>query len=1151
MAKNEIVPQYYNLFDATKGYTELLFRAGKVLQSKELNELQSVLKNQIKNVGDTILTNGDIIEGCQLIISDDRHKVTLTKGRIYLDGNVRDVPITELDITGEGTEVIGATLVTEIVTPDEDADLADIATGYDNYNQDGAYRVKETVQIKLNDPDASIMYTLTDGEQFAVRSTEDLTQLDKINATLARRTYEESGNYKIYGLKLSDKNQNDTNYIYLTLEAGKAYVQGYEVNKNTAYTIRLDRASDIRSVDSEANNFRTGTDQYKLSNPYPSLIKKVVATVEKSKGIVRGSVIGGTDYLDTQAVVSIESVTQNATTYTEGVDFQRVGNGIDWSIGSKAPASGTTYQVVWRYKKTLVKETDYSLTHSDDWYQGFVSFLTGGDKPVNGTEFTVDYDFMLYRRDVVGIDKDGNVIVVKGQSDILRIVESPATDKEHMLALGSVLLIPKSDDILVINNNTKTISMLELYNMLERINDLEYNQAITDLDQEAADGEDATQLKGILTDGFIGITKADIGHSNWDAGIDIDRQELTLPSLIFGKSFDFNTDITSSSQIHLFERLLTLDYNEIELINQSYASSTIKINSYNAFPKNPVVSLNPKVNNWIDEELITIQGETTISDTPVVLRYWWNHKTASWANSEKAIWESLGFTTNDKGQPVNPDTSKAFTWKEFNTAYSSNTLTGKKQMSDTSVSNTLVTFMKQIDVNINISNLKPNVDNIVATFNGQLVSLTASSNTYRGTQTGSLKADSKGVAKGKFRIPEGILCGTVEVKAYSSNNPELAGYTTFTSIGSHRTITTTVWTEEITITTTDPIAQSFQFDRDQFITAVGLFFWEKEASEPITVQIRNMVNGYPGTTVYATKVVDGASIKTSDTAAQETKVVFDNPVYCRANEQYCITVLSDSTVDSIWLAETTKTDVTSKTQISKNPYLNGVMFSSSNALTWTAHQSQDLKLKLYGARFQTNGQFVLGGISPTSINDFTSIMFELESSLPAGCLVTWQYAINDQNNWLPIESYSDRELNALAESIKLRCNLSTEYNNVSPTLAMDTMLFYGFKNKNQSTYVSRNVPVNTGFNHVKVILDAYLPDGCNIYVYYATDTEGTNWLSLTASNITPKSTLYKTYTFEANLAEIAYNYRVKVILTTNDPLNRPSVQNLKNIMKTM
>ena len=257
MAKNEIVSGYYNLFDSTKDYTEILFRAGKVLQSKELNEMQSILKNQIKNVGNTILTNGDIIEGCQLIISDDRHTVTLTNGRIYLDGDVRDVPTTTLNITGTGTEVIGAKIQTTVITADDDATLNDVATGYDNYNQDGGYRLQESVQITLNDNNASILYSLTDGELLSTTSTEDLTQLDKINSTLARRTFEESGNYKVSGLTLSDKQQNDTDYIYVTLEAGKAYVRGYEVNKDTAYTVRLARANTLRNVENEPKTFRS------------------------------------------------------------------------------------------------------------------------------------------------------------------------------------------------------------------------------------------------------------------------------------------------------------------------------------------------------------------------------------------------------------------------------------------------------------------------------------------------------------------------------------------------------------------------------------------------------------------------------------------------------------------------------------------------------------------------------------------------------------------------------------------------------------------------------------------------------------------------------------------------------------------------------
>ena len=41
------LPAYYNRFDATLRYDELLFRASKGLQSAELNEVQSTLVDRL------------------------------------------------------------------------------------------------------------------------------------------------------------------------------------------------------------------------------------------------------------------------------------------------------------------------------------------------------------------------------------------------------------------------------------------------------------------------------------------------------------------------------------------------------------------------------------------------------------------------------------------------------------------------------------------------------------------------------------------------------------------------------------------------------------------------------------------------------------------------------------------------------------------------------------------------------------------------------------------------------------------------------------------------------------------------------------------------------------------------------------------------
>lgn len=1121
MSDVNTISGYYNLYDSTKGYTELLFRAGKVLQSKEVNEIQSMLKNQIKNVGNTILTNGDIIEGCQLIISDDKTSVTVTDGKIYLDGDVRSVAATTLKITGSGTETIGAIITKKIITPDDDADLLDVSSGYDNYNQDGAYRLKEIVEIVLNNNSASILYNIVDGEQLSANTSEDLTQLDKINATLARRTFDESGNYKVNGLSLSAKGSSDASKIYVSLDPGKAYVKGYEVSKLASSTVGINRASTLRNVENEPKAFSSGTTKYSLNNEYVNAITKIVAIVQVSETVTRGSIVNGIDYLKLSPVVDLVSVVQGSTTYTKDVDYQLSNDGVRW-IGSKAPETGTSYTVVYTYNKTMSEKNDYTLSASGD--TGYVQFTTTGDKPTNGSTFLVNYNFKLCRRDIISLDKDGNILITEGQPDILRTVDSPSVDEDNSLVLGSVLVKPNSDDITIINNNTKTITMLKLYKMLERIDALEYNQAISDLDNEAAEGEDATELIGVFTDGFIGTTKADITHGEFTASIDLDNQELTLPakSTVNGLSINKLDGYTGGT----FGNLLTSAYTEITLLSQSLATGSLRVNSYNAFPKLPDVKLNPSTDNWVDTSTITIQGTNT--SRTVTLRRWWYHKNESWAAEEKALWQSYGYA----------DGGSSLGWN--------NGLVETTRSIVTSVIDTAITYMRQIKVTVTGSNFAANQDNIVCTFDGKQVSLTPTKTSYKGTASGSLKADSQGVTSGYFTVPANTPCGTKAVNLYASNLPTYVGTTNYTAQGTSRVTTKKVWKETVTLQASDPLAQSFQFETDQFLTGVGVYFKDKDTTEPITVQVRNMVNGYPGTTVYASKVIQPGSINYNESALSETKINFDDPVYCEAGIQYCFTILSNSDHDSVWIAETSEKDISSSTQVTKNPYLNGNLFSSSNALTWTAHQSADMKFNLYGAKFNTSANIVFDKIE--DIN-YDRIMVMAEQSIPSGCSVQWKYAIND-GSWLPIEIYDDRDMDEVVQNIKLKVEI-TANTYTSPAIALDSLILVGFENEDRGVYVSRNVAVTDGYNHVKVVIDLHKPTYTNIEVYYATDTSGTTWNSLKSTNVEQKSADYDTYTFEADLGATAKNYRCKVVLTTTDKTSRPTAMNLRSIMKTL
>ena len=69
------------------------------------------------------------------------------------------------------------------------------------------------------------------------------------------------------------------------------------------------------------------------------------------------------------------------------------------------------------------------------------------------------------------------------------------------------------------------------------------------------------------------------------------------------------------------------------------------------------------------------------------------------------------------------------------------------------------------------------------------------------------------------------------------------------SVTESQTITrTSTRTEERQVGCYDPLAQTFLIDDEGgvFLTSIDIFFSTKDAAIPVTVQVRNVVNSYPG-----------------------------------------------------------------------------------------------------------------------------------------------------------------------------------------------------------------------------------------------------------------------------------------------------------------
>lgn len=166
----------------------------------------------------------------------------------------------------------------------------------------------------------------------------------------------------------------------------------------------------------------------------------------------------------------------------------------------------------------------------------------------------------------------------------------------------------------------------------------------------------------------------------------------------------------------------------------------------------------------------------------------------------------------------------------------------------------------------------------------------------------------------------------------------------------------------------DPLAQSFLVRQNggAFVTAVDIYFASKDSSIPVQMELREMVNGYPGKKVLPnsrvvltpdmvniseniTTLVDGRQFNSPDIA---TQFVFESPIYVTDNTEYCIVLLSDSNNYNVWISQLGDKVADSDRYISEQPYA-GVLFKSQNASTWTADQYQDLTFKLYRAKFDT------------------------------------------------------------------------------------------------------------------------------------------------------------------------------------------------------
>lgn len=158
---------------------------------------------------------------------------------------------------------IGLEFDDSIVTEISDASLLDPAQESFNYQAPGAARYKTDLVLttrSLDSVDKSKYIELARIENGILRKLVKYPMYSEIEEVMARRTFDESGNYTVrpFVLNMEDDKVDPVNYVSARLSQGKAYVYGYEFETIAPTDIRVPRALSKANVTNYTLNLNYG-----------------------------------------------------------------------------------------------------------------------------------------------------------------------------------------------------------------------------------------------------------------------------------------------------------------------------------------------------------------------------------------------------------------------------------------------------------------------------------------------------------------------------------------------------------------------------------------------------------------------------------------------------------------------------------------------------------------------------------------------------------------------------------------------------------------------------------------------------------------------------------------------------------------------------
>lgn len=340
--------------------------------------------------------------------------------------------------------------------------------------------------------------------------------------------------------------------------------------------------------------------------------------------------------------------------------------------------------------------------------------------------FNADIQFNLPRKDLLIINRNGFPSIIQGISSLNPITPRHNDNDGLLLATIDIPAYPSmspfyatslgksSDGAKLKQNRQVRFTMKDIGTLKQRIENVEYytslnllEKSITDL--EIGDVNGLNRFKnGFFVDPLRGHSYADVTNPDHTAAIDKVANEITPAE----RNLDIPLDLVLSTQTKQKGDFLLIDYDEVLMIDQPFASTAADLSALN-FQYNGVLTLDPPSDYFQETKIAPDRNVTLDSGIGDALQSSLDGMKQIGSGTELT---NSGISTSRRGQKVSVKQSN--TYQE--TIVDGEVTTGvsaAQSLGDFVIDTSLIPFMRSIEVKFKAVGMRPGA-RLAAYFDG-------------------------------------------------------------------------------------------------------------------------------------------------------------------------------------------------------------------------------------------------------------------------------------------------------------------------------------------------------------------------------------------------------------------------------------------------